>query len=76
MMVQSAQGEALTQNKQRRAEQSRGADLQGYLGQLGVWGAIEGGYSVHICLLTSQKSQGASHAESHAPHLQGINEFD
>lgn len=49
--------------------------MLGYLGQLGVWGAIEGGYSVHIGLLAGQESEGTSHAESHAPNLQGTRDL-
>ena len=55
---------------QSTAESSFCWNVVGYLGQLGVWGAVEGGYSVHISLLTGQETQGTSHTEPHAPHLQ------
>jgi len=42
---------------------------RGYLGQLGVRGAIEGGDGIHVSLLPCQEAQGPSHAESHATNL-------
>ena len=50
----------------------RGALLQ-YLGQFGVWSTIEGGNGIYTCLLPCQKTESASHAESHAPNLYHIN---
>ncbi|KAA6417447.1 MAG: hypothetical protein FRX49_12580 [Trebouxia sp. A1-2] len=47
----------------------QGFTLGGYLGQLGVRGAIEGGNSIHVSLLPCQEAKGPSHAESHATNL-------